>query len=62
LETGAADSWILAALGSSSLLAEAQAFEAAKTAADQVHFLAVQTSPDSEEFAGFWLLRTAAVV
>ncbi len=62
LETGAADSWVLAALSSPPLVAEAQAFEAAKTAADQVHFLAVQTNPDSQEFAGFWLLRTPVVV
>jgi hypothetical protein len=52
----------LAALNSPPLVAEAQAFEAAKTAADQVHFLAVQTNPDSQEFAGFWLLRTPVVV
>jgi hypothetical protein len=58
LETGAADSWVLAGLTTPALVAEAQAFEAAKAEANQVHFIGVQTSPDSESFAGFWLLRT----
>lgn len=57
LETGAADSWILASLANPSLLAEAQMFEAAKRKANQVHFLGVQTSSNSESFEGFWLLQ-----
>lgn len=57
LETGAAESWILANLNNPTLLAEAQAFEAAKAKADQVHFIGVQTNPESESFAGFWLLQ-----
>ena len=57
LETGAADSWILDSLANPDLLAEAQAFEAAKAQANQVHFLGVQTSPESESFEGFWLLQ-----
>jgi hypothetical protein len=57
LETGATDSWILANLNKPQILAEAQAFEAAKQKANQVHFLAVQSSPQSESFAGFWLLQ-----
>ncbi len=57
LETGAADSWILANLANPSLLAEAQMFEAAKRKANQVHFLGVQTSANSESFEGFWLLK-----
>ncbi|MGF1490314.1 MAG: Tab2 family RNA-binding protein, partial [Prochloraceae cyanobacterium] len=36
--------------------AEAKGFEAAKEKANGVHFLAVQSSPESESFAGFWLL------
>jgi hypothetical protein len=58
LETGAAESWILANLTNPNLLAEAQAFEAAKAKADQVHFIGVQSSPESESFAGFWLLQS----
>jgi hypothetical protein len=57
LETGAAESWILANLNNPDLLAEAQAFENAKSQADQVHFIGVQASPESESFAGFWLLK-----
>jgi len=58
LETGAAESWILANLNNPDLLAEAEAFDAAKAKADQVHFIGVQSSPESESFAGFWLLQT----
>jgi hypothetical protein len=61
LETGAADSWVLAGLTTPALLAEAQAFEAAKEKANQVHFLGVQTSPESESFEGFWLLQTLSL-
>jgi hypothetical protein len=57
LETGAADSWILANLANPSLLTEAQVFDAAKAKTNQVHFLGVQSSPDSESFEGFWLLQ-----
>ena len=57
LETGAAESWILANLSNPGLLAEAQAFETAKGKADQVHFIGVQSSPESGSFAGFWLLK-----
>ncbi|MBE9158557.1 Tab2/Atab2 family RNA-binding protein [Nodosilinea sp. LEGE 06152] len=57
LETGAADSWILAGLPNPKLLSEAQAFEAVKAKANQVHFIGVQASPESESFAGFWLLQ-----
>ncbi|PSN12319.1 hypothetical protein C7293_20775, partial [filamentous cyanobacterium CCT1] len=57
LETGATDSWILAGLPNAKLLSEAQAFEAAKAEANQVHFIGIQTSPESESFAGFWLLQ-----
>jgi hypothetical protein len=58
LETGAAESWVLANLTNPTLLAEAQAFEAAKAKSDQVHFLGIQSSPESEAFAGFWLLQS----
>lgn len=57
LETGAADSWVLAGLTSAALVSEAQAFDAAKTQANQVHFIGVQERPESESFAGFWLLQ-----
>ncbi len=55
LETGATESWILARLDENSRQ-EAARFEAAKAQANGVHFIAIQTNPDVEEFAGFWLL------
>jgi hypothetical protein len=55
LETGATESWILARLDSTTQ-SEAARFEASKQQAKGVHFIAIQSSPDSEEFAGFWLL------
>lgn len=57
LETGASDSWILANLPTAALQAEARAFEAAKQTAQRVHFVAVQSSPEAESFAGFWLMQ-----
>lgn len=57
LETAVSDSWILANITDSQTLAEAQGFEQAKQNAQGVHFLAVQATPDSESFAGFWLLK-----
>lgn len=58
LETGVADSWIVASLGNKSLQQEAEAFEAAKAKVNQVHFLAVQSDPNAESFAGFWLMQS----
>ncbi|AFY79181.1 Protein of unknown function (DUF1092) [Pleurocapsa sp. PCC 7327] len=57
LETGASDSWILASLTDPKMLAEAKGFEEAKQKAQQVHFLAIQSNPESQSFAGFWLLK-----
>ena len=57
LETGASDSWILANIKDPQTLTEAKGFESAKEKASRVHFLAVQSSPTSEAFAGFWLLQ-----
>ena len=57
LETGVSDRWILANLKDRALLAEAKAFEQAKQKAQGVHFLAVQSDPQAESFAGFWLLQ-----
>jgi hypothetical protein len=57
LETGAAESWILSSLATPDLQKEAQNFEATKVAANQVHFLALQTSEETEAFAGFWLMQ-----
>jgi hypothetical protein len=55
LESGASDSWILARLNSVTQ-AEAARFEQRKKLSKGVHFIAVQTNPETEEFAGFWLL------
>jgi hypothetical protein len=57
LETGMNDRWILINLPTAPLQTEAEQFEAAKQHSQQVHFLAVQTDPQAETFAGFWLLQ-----
>lgn len=57
LETGAADSWVLANLTEPTLQTEAQNFATAKAAANGVHFLAIQANPETEAFAGFWLMQ-----
>ncbi|KGF72858.1 hypothetical protein DO97_03815 [Neosynechococcus sphagnicola sy1] len=57
LETGIRDRWVLASFTDVPTLKEARAFEAAKQEAHQVHFLAVQSHPQAETFAGFWLLQ-----
>lgn len=59
LETGIAESWVIASLNTAQLQQEATAFETAKAQANQVHFLAVQAEPNTESFAGFWLLQGA---
>lgn len=61
LETGSIDSWVLANLTTPDLQQEAARFEAAKQQAQQVHFLAVQTGPEAESFAGFWLMQELAL-
>ncbi len=57
LETGENDSWILANLTDTATQAEAKGFETAKQKAKNAHFLAIQSDPTAESFAGFWLLR-----
>jgi len=57
LETGGNDAWVLADVVDDATQAEADRFEAAKQAANGVHFLAVQSDPNSQSFAGFWLLQ-----
>ncbi|MGY6529160.1 MAG: Tab2 family RNA-binding protein [Cyanobacterium sp.] len=57
LETGVSDSWILANLTDEKTVAEGEGFETAKQQANGVHFLAIQSSPESESFEGFWLLK-----
>ncbi len=57
LETGENESWILDNLADAKTQGEAQNFEIAKQKAKNVHFLAVQSDPNSESFAGFWLLK-----
>jgi len=57
LETGVTESWILANIKKSQIIAEAKGFEEAKQKANGVHFLGVQSNPQAESFAGFWLLQ-----
>jgi hypothetical protein len=58
LETSLSDRWIITPLNKPALQKEAVDFVNAKAAAQQVHFLAVQSGPQDESFAGFWLLQT----
>jgi hypothetical protein len=57
LETGASDSWILANLREAQILQQGDNFEQAKQKANGLHFIGVQSNPESESFAGFWLLQ-----
>ena len=57
LETGVSDNWILVNLTSPQTTEEAKNFNQAKDQANGVHFLAVQSSVESDAFAGFWLLK-----
>lgn len=57
LETGVSDNWILVNLTNSQTVTEAKAFEKSKEQANGVHFLAVQSSSQSDSLAGFWLLK-----
>ncbi|MGC9525079.1 MAG: Tab2/Atab2 family RNA-binding protein [Limnospira sp.] len=57
LDTGESESWIVANLPDANTQAEGREFETAKKAAKNVHFLAIQSDPNSEAFAGFWMLQ-----
>ena len=57
LETGGTESWILANIKNPQTITEAKGFEQAKQKANGVHFIAVQSNPQEESFAGFWLLQ-----
>ena len=61
LDTGANDRWILANLRDAATEREAKAFEVAKNQAKKVHFLAIKSNPESESFAGFWLLHELTI-
>lgn len=61
LETGATESWILASVRNPQLLEQAKNFETAKQNANGVHFIGVQDNPESESFAGFWLLQEVSL-
>ena len=58
MDTGTTETWLLADLVTPETQAEGKQFEEAKAAANNVHFIAVQDSPESESFAGFWLMQT----
>jgi hypothetical protein len=62
LETGVTDRWILTPLPTADLQAEAKAFEVAKQSAHNIHFIALQTDPDTDKFAGFWMLRDVSLL
>ncbi|WP_341529058.1 Tab2/Atab2 family RNA-binding protein [Nostoc sp. UHCC 0302] len=62
LETGVTESWILANIKNPQTLAEAKGFEESKQKANGVHFIGVQSDPQAESFAGFWLLQEINIV
>ena len=57
MDTGTIETWQLADLVGEETQAEGERFEQAKKAAKGVHFIAVQDNPESESFAGFWLMQ-----
>ncbi len=56
LDTGSNDSWILIKGLDQKTQKSALDFETAKKNAHGLHFLAIQSNPNIESFAGFWLL------
>ncbi|MDS3859667.1 Tab2/Atab2 family RNA-binding protein [Thermosynechococcaceae cyanobacterium BACA0444] len=62
LETGADDRWTLVTLPNQDLITAAEAFIAAQAQVKNLHFLAVQASPEREDFAGFWLMQAWSLV
>ncbi|MCC5636516.1 Tab2/Atab2 family RNA-binding protein [Nostoc sp. CHAB 5844] len=61
LETGATESWILANIKNPQTIVEAKGFTEAKQKANGVHFIGIQSSPQAESFAGFWLLQEVSL-
>ncbi|MFK8181933.1 MAG: Tab2/Atab2 family RNA-binding protein [Phormidesmis sp.] len=57
MDTGTTETWLLADLVGEETQAEGERFEVAKKAAQGIHFIAVQDNPESESFAGFWLMQ-----
>jgi len=60
LEASADARWVLAKLQAPKdqvAIAQADSFEKAKRDAQGFHFLAAQTNPELEHFAGFWMLK-----
>lgn len=60
LEASADARWVLANLQApkdKNAIDQGAAFEKSKQNSQGLHFLAVQTSPDVEHFAGFWMLK-----
>jgi RNA-binding protein Tab2/Atab2 len=58
LDAGAETRWILASTNNSKTIDNANSFELSKDNSLGIHFLAIQTNAESENFAGFWLLQT----
>ena len=58
MDTGTIETWLLADLVGEETQAEGKRFEEIKQAANNVHFIAVQDNPESDSFAGFWLMQS----
>ncbi len=57
LETGADDRWTLVRLTKPDFVTAAQTLMERQETVENFHFLAIQSSPEAEDFAGFWLLQ-----
>ncbi|MGD1852296.1 MAG: Tab2/Atab2 family RNA-binding protein [Cyanophyceae cyanobacterium] len=62
LETGVGDRWVFANLPDAKTKEEGQSLEVLKTAAQGLHFIAIQKDPDSERFEGFWMMSERQVL
>merc|ERR1711907_680590 len=60
LESGLSERWRYGAYRKSEATdQEAEAWEAAKNRVAGLHFMAIQTTPESDQVAGVWILQTS---
>ncbi len=57
LEAGQDDRWLVTDMSQSSAIDATSSFTTAREKADGLQFIAIQSSPEEQKFAGFWMLR-----
>ena len=57
LEAGASDRYVLARFSSDGMRQEGNQFEDRKLDVRGLHFIGIQSDPNDQSFAGFWMLR-----